>query len=275
MTVITGIADDAFAQSFGNTPVLVRHDLSDHPLLSVERVAQLADFLPPDNIHHKPGAMEAVDNPNERDVVETPGELARTAEAKGRWFVADNIEMDPEYRRLVHELLDQVPPSLVAREGGKATQEGQIFLSAAASVVPPHTDSEHNFLLQIQGEKHVTVGRFRDEDARQRYLERMRTGGPREITDELVDVRSHVLKPGDGIYLPPLHPHAVRVGSGFSVSLSTYFETPFIRRSMNVRELNRHLRRLHMRPKPPGEHVATDKAKEKVVRSLSRLRSLV
>jgi Cupin superfamily protein len=275
MTVLTGISDDAFAQSFGRTPILLRHDLSDHPLLTVERVAQLADSLPLDHFHHKPGAMEKVDNPDERDTAETPGEIARGAEANGRWLVVDNIEADPEYRALVHEVLGQVPEHLVAREGGKATQEGQIFLSAAASVVPPHTDSEHNFLLQIQGEKHVTVGRFPSEDNRQRYLERFRGGGAREIGDELEDVQTYVLKPGDGIYLAPLYPHAVRVGSGFSVSLSTYFETPFIRRSMTVRELNRHLRRLRIRPRPPGEHVATDKAKAKVVESLSRLRAMV
>lgn len=275
MTVLKGISDDAFARSFGREPTLVGHDLTDHPLLTVERVARLADALPPDHVHHKPGRLEAVDNPHERDTPKTPGELARTAEADGRWFVVDNIEADPEYGGLVHDLLGQVPAALVAREGGRTTQEGQIFLSAAASVVPPHTDSEHNFLLQIQGEKHVTVGRFPDEEHRQRYLERIRSGGPREITDALLDARSFVLRPGDGIYLAPLYPHAVRVGDGFSVSLSVYFETPYIRRSMNVREVNRHLRRLHMRPKPPGEHVATDRAKDTVMRSLARLRSMV
>ena len=275
MTVLTGISDDAFAQSFGRTPMLVRHDLSDHPLLTVERVAQLADALPLDHFHHKPGAMERVDNPDERNTAETPGELARGAEANGRWLVVDNIEADPEYRALVREVLGQVPERLVAREGGKTTQEGQIFLSAAASVVPAHTDTEHNFLLQIRGEKHVTVGRFPSEDHRQRYLEGLGNGGDREIHDELLEVETHVLRPGDGIYLAPLHPHSVRVGDGFSISMSTYFETPFIRCSMNARAVNRYLRRLHMHPKPPGEHVATDKAKHKVIQSLTRLRAMV
>jgi hypothetical protein len=273
MTHLIGLADEAFAESFGRAPLLVRHDLCDHPLLTVERVAQLADALPPEKTHHKPGAMEAIDNPREREVRESPGELARTAEEQGRWFVADNVELDPEYRGLIDGLLAQVPPALVSREGGVTTREGQIFLSAAASVVPSHTDPEHNFLLQIRGEKRVTVGRFRDEPAKQRYLERVRDGGPREIGDDLGEVREYVLTPGEGVYLPPLHPHGVRVGQDFSVSLSAYFTTPAIRRAMRVQEVNRHMRRLRMRPRPPGEHAATDRAKVTLADSLSRLRA--
>ena len=276
MTVLMGIAADAFTGSFGREPMLVQHDLSDHPLLAVERVAQLAGALPPDNVHHKPGALAAVDNPDERRVAVPPAELVRTAEERARWVVVDNVEMDPAYADLVHTLLGGVPPALIAREGGTLTQEGQIFVSAAESIVPAHTDAEHNFLLQIRGRKEVTVARFPDEATRQRHLERIRGGGPRAIADPLLDERTHVLEPGDGIYLPPLAPHAVRVDAGeLSVSLSVYFETPLIRRAMSVREVNRHLRRLHLHPRPPGEHAATDRAKETVLTSLTRLRALL
>ena len=46
MTKLLEIDPAGFDAHFGKEPFAVRHNLVDHELLTVERVAQLADFLP-------------------------------------------------------------------------------------------------------------------------------------------------------------------------------------------------------------------------------------
>jgi hypothetical protein len=71
--------------------------------------------------------------------------------------------------------------------------------------------------------------------------------------------------------VPPNAPHWVLNGHAVSVSLSITFRTPVTERGAVVHSLNRRLRRLKVSPRPPGQHVATDKAKFAVHRALKSL----
>lgn len=83
--------------------------------------------------------------------------------------------------------------------------EGYIFLSPPGSVTPAHVDHEHNFLLQVEGTKTMTIG-FLDPDREERLLESMYDGHYGR-TDALPDeCESFVLEPGTGVYVPPIGP---------------------------------------------------------------------
>ena len=84
------------------------------------------------------------------------------------------------------------------------------------------------------------------------------------------DPTAYDLQPGDGVYVPPNAPHWVVNGAAVSVSLSITFRTPVTERGAVVHSINRRLRKLKVTPRPPGHHLATDKAKFAVHRALSR-----
>jgi hypothetical protein len=267
----------AFSQAFDRTPLGVSHRLGDHPLLTVEAVANLAEKLPADKVEHNLGDLPTVVDPNAVERSDQPvGEIARGIETNGCWMVLKNIELDGSYGALLNELLNGVSPLVADRDGGMSGREGFIFLSAPDSVTPSHTDPEHNFLLQVRGSKEMTVGRFPDPLTKELELEQtFGGGGHRNIDWEPAGPEAFDLGPGDGVYVPPHAPHWVKNGPSPSVSLSITFQTPSNRRAINVYALNARLRRIGLSPTPPGRRARLDRQKElcqKVVRRLGRVR---
>ena len=61
--------------------------------------------------------------------------------------------------------------------------------------------------------------------------------------------------------LRPARPALGRERPEVSVSLSITFRTPVTERGAIVHSVNRRLRKLRITPRPPGEHLGTDKAK--------------
>ena len=155
-----GTCTDALGrQEFG-----IRHTVADHPLLSLEAIAELADSLPSGAVERHEANQPLLVPDGCPDLSGPPSETVRTIETNGRWMVLWNIEQVAAYRRLLDAILDEAVPFLPAREGGMGRREAFLFLSAPRAVTPVHFDPEHNFLLQIRGLKEIHVGRFPDND---------------------------------------------------------------------------------------------------------------
>jgi Cupin superfamily protein len=273
MTQLLDIDATELATHFADSAFGVHHHLADHPLLTVEAVAELAEQLPERNVEHNQGASAGtvVGTAGVASLDEKPGEIARGIETNGCWMVLKKIELVPAYDELLNETLNEVEPLVQGREGGMNLREGFIFLSAPNSTTPAHTDHEHNFLLQIRGSKEMNVGRWRDSAEEQEQVERMFSGN-RNMDRLPFDPTAYDLHPGDGVYVPPNAPHWVINGPGVSVSLSITFRTPVTQRGAVVNSINHQLRKLHITPTPPGEHLATDKAKFAAYQALRRLK---
>lgn len=266
------IDGEKLGSNFASRAFGVSHRLTEHELLSVESLAVLADELPEHSIEQNRGDVPAVVADGKVDVVDsTPGEIARGIETNGAWMVLKNVEQVSSYHRLLDELLDEVAPMVSGREGGMNLREGFVFLSAPGSMTPAHTDHEHNFLLQIRGTKTMNVGRFSDPEVEQLHLEKMFSGS-RNMDRLPDDPKTYELTPGDGVYVPPNAPHWVQNGPAASVSLSITFRTPLTERGEEIHRINRHLRRVGIKPRPPGDHVPTDKAKIALKRTVGSLR---
>lgn len=241
------------------------HALVDHPLLSLEALAELADALPAGAIERHdanqpllvPGGAEELSGP--------PSETVRNIERNGRWMVMWNLEQIAPYKRLMDEILDEALPILPPREGSMGRRESFLFLSAPHAVTPVHFDPEHNFLLQIRGTKEVDVGRFPDRAWELRELNRYYDGGHRNLVE--IPPRSGVfyMKPGNGIYLYPWAPHWVYNGPQVSISISITFRTRRSQREEYASLFNRRLRRRGWSPLPAGESVPVDRAKAATV----------
>lgn len=275
MTDWLQIDGDEFARSYGERPMAVGHGLVDHPLLTLDALAELADRMPADSVERNPANLPLVlpGGGNPRGGVDSAGDRIRALAGANDWIVLWNVEQDRAYKALLDEVLDEADRLLAGRDGGICRREGFVFLSSANSLTPVHFDPEHNFLLQVRGTKEMNVGRFATTAAAQRELERFYRGGHRNLEGVPGEPDVFRLEPGTGVYVPTHAPHWVRNGDDVSISFSVTFHTPVVLRHGRVHTLNAGLRRLGLSPRPPGRSVPADRAKSMIVRSMERVRS--
>ena len=272
MSRLLEIDPEGFDAHFGRAPYAVRHNLAGHDLLTVERVAQLADALPEASVEHNLGKVDKFVPTGEAPRLDaTPGEIARGIETNGCWMVLKNIEQDPAFKGLLDETLDEVN-AWADREGGMTKREGYIFLSAPNSMTPAHVDPEHNFLLQIRSSKVMNTGEYPSDEIKVSTLEAFHSGAHRNIDWEPAAHKPFPLDPGDGVYMPVAVPHWVTSGPEVSVSLSITFRTPATERAARLWATNSRLRKLKLAPKAPGASDRADRVKDGAARTLSRLR---
>lgn len=259
------------ADAIGRREFAVRHRVADHPLLSLEAIAELADALPSRAIECHQAEQPLVVPGGCPEISGTPSETVRAIESNGRWMVLWNIEQVAAYRRLLDAILDDAEALLPSREGGMRRREAFLFLSAPRAVTPVHFDPEHNFLLQIRGSKEVHVGRFPDRSWERRELDRYHDGGHRNLVEVPPRSSTFRFEPGDGAYFYPWVPHWVYNGPVVSVSLSITFRTERSEREELVHFLNGRLRRHGFSPLPEGESRLVDAGKAAVTRFASWL----
>jgi hypothetical protein len=258
-------------ENFSEAPFPVRHTLVDHPLLKLERLAQLADALPEDQVEHNLGDVPAVLPGGEAPRLDaTPGEVARGIETNGCWMVLKRVESDPEYSDLLDQALDEVIPLVSDRQGGATKKQAFIFLTAPNSTTPLHTDPEQNLLLQIKAPKQIEVGHWPSAEVENEHLERYYGGGHRNLDEMPPDPRRFMLEPGDGVHVPLNAPHWVKSFDQPSISFSITFNTEYSELINDVYSVNARLRKLRLSPKPPGRRPAGDRAKAGLWRTMRR-----
>ncbi len=255
-----------FGRLYERMPFFIRHTLADHPLFSIEQLIELARTLPSDliefNAGNVPRSLPQVKKP---DVSLTAEETLRQIVDCKSWLGLKRIQLVPEYRALVDELLDQVQPFVERQYPGMYRREGFIFVTSPHSTVPFHMDPEHNFLLQIRGHKAFTA--FDKTDRRvvtEEDLEFNYTQGHRrmELRPEIEALgHTFMLAPGMGLHVPISCPHHVENHSDVSVALSITFATPRADRRAAVYKVNRHLRRMGIQPMPYGASAWWDSIK--------------
>ncbi len=273
------VFDDAarqrFAAHYPETPHILRHALTAHPLLEIEALAQLAERLPITSVEYNRGdlpiGVDGKPGSNGLTIAET---IRQVAEAES-WAVLKNIEQVPTYRALLIGLLDEIRPEIEAATGAMLTPQGFIFVSSPNSVTPYHFDPEHNILLQIRGSKVMTQfpagdTRFVPDEAHETY----HAGGPRELKwdDGFLDHgREFPLSPGDALFVPVMAPHFVKNGPAPSVSLSITWRSEWSYRESDARILNAILRARGFAPQAPDRWPQQNYARAYVFRIMRKL----
>lgn len=235
---------------------LLHHRLPDHPLLSLEALAALAERLPADKVEYNPGDVPIGILPE--DVPSNGlsiGETIRTIDTNRSWAVLKNIESEAPYRTLLMDLLGELKPVVEPCTGAMLTPQGFIFVSSPGSITPFHFDPEHNILLQLRGTKVMNVWPAGDERfAHRREHERYHTGGHRNLPwqeDYRGDAQQVPLAPGDAVLMPVMAPHFVANGDAPSISLSITWRSDWSYRESEAHAANAALRRVGLDPAMP------------------------
>ena len=255
-----------FGDVVGRRPLGVEHELGEHPLLTLDALAELADELPLAAVERHRADLPLLSPGGAPDLDGRPSDTVRTIESNGCWMVLWHIEQSERYERLLDECLDPLAAFLPPSHGDMRQREAFVFISAPAALTPLHFDPEHNFLLQIKGLKTMHVCEFPDDEWRERELTRYYAGGHRNLEARTPELEAFELVRGRGVYVPPFAPHWVQNGPEASVSLSITFRTRASQRDEYVRVFNGRLRRLGLHPVSPGRRALRDRVKAETVR---------
>jgi hypothetical protein len=264
------------AGKFEREACAVRHRLTDHPLLQLARLIELATVLPESSVEYC-----RADLPINQDYLATPrngltiDQTIRQIEDCQSWMVLKNVERDRLYKALLDECLEEIAPHVSTMSPQLMHREAFVFVSSPQAVTPYHCDPEHNFLLQIRGDKVMTIfDRWDPRAISQPHMEAMASGAHRNLpyTDDMAALgRLFRLAPGDGVHVPMYCPHWVRVGQVLSISLSVTFRSRLSMRRDAALRVNARLRRFGMNPVPPTQPGWRDLVKEAVDRALGRI----
>ena len=268
-----------FVSSYPEGPHKLRHNLSAHPLLELDALAELGEALPARSVEYNRGDLPiGVDAKPDSNGL-TIGATIRGIASSNSWAVLKNIEQHPAYAALLAELLGELQAEIVRKTGRMLKTQGFIFVSSPDAVTPYHFDPEHNILLQLTGKKAMTVFPAGDPlFAPDQVHEAYHTGGPRELAwrDELAcHGQTFHLAEGEAIYVPVMAPHHVKNGPVPSISLSITWRSEWSFAEADARAFNSLLRRWGFDPLPPGRWPARNRGKAfawRVARRISGIR---
>jgi hypothetical protein len=263
----------ALAAAFGSRPVLLRHHLAGTRGFTTEDIVELSGQLAARTMQGTKAQVPLLTPRGVPTYDDDVAELARRIGSSDGRIGMLFLQRIPRYREVLHAILRQVFDTVGTPEGPPDRLETSIFLAAPGAVVPVHFDSHHNLLLQLEGTKEIVIGAFGDEDAQARALEVGCRSGKR-MADVVppVTARFH-LGPGDGLYIPPYTFHWVTGGPETSAALSCSFSTGPTLQAEVVHAWNSRLRRVGLRPRPPGRSARRDRAKVTALRAFIRARS--
>jgi hypothetical protein len=248
---------EKFRAGFNRAPFLIRHHLADHPLFSLRRLIDLSMRLPEENIKYNAGDVSLATGLYEgpRTGLSVQETIRRIEECRS-WMVLKNVEHDPEYRELLNRCLDEIEVYSDPIDPGMRQREGFVFISSPDAVTPYHMDPEYNFLLQIRGEKRISIWDGKDRSVlSENELEAYFSETRRQLVFKEEYRRKATvfeLTPGAGLHFPVVAPHWVRNGNEVSISLSVTFRTPASELQRIVYCVNAYLRRQGLNPTPYG-----------------------
>jgi len=265
--------EDAFRR---REPVQFGHVLMDHPLLTLDAIAQLADDLPRESVIADTAdqALLVPQGGPPRGKLQRPGDVIRHLDENRSWLTLLNIEQLPAYADLMNECLDEVEPYIAGRKKNMVRRVGFVFVSSPNSTTPAHFDIEHSLIMQMQGQKRLTFGRFETVQAERHEVVRYWDGSHGRIESLPPELASYQLTPGVGVYIPPVAPHWVKNGDAISISVTLTFFTPDTDRETLIQAFNARLRRMRLSPRYPGDAPLIDRAKVTAMRAYGLRRHL-
>ena len=276
------VDNDAVMSHYPNRPFLVRHNLVGHPLFEIPRLLEVEKALPPRKVSYVTGKVGVNEDKYQAPPTGlTAEETIRRIRDCESWLVLKNVELIPEYRELLAELLGTFTPLAEKSTPGVRQLEAWIFVTSPRSISPYHLDPEHNFLLQIHGNKVVHV--FDADDPgilSNKELEDYYTSGGTIAKLEFKDVyqqkaRTFALKPGEGVHIPYKAPHWVQVEDEFSISFSITFFSNLCDRQARLYRFNSQLRKLGLNPVSPGRSALRDAVKDGLISGYLKTRKML
>ena len=274
---------DRFQADFNRRHFGVAHVLGNHPDFALPRLVELAAEMArerPKDIHCDVGAPGIGEK--WRDIA--PGalpvdEIVRTLETQHAWIVLFRVERHPRYAALLDQAMSDIL-ELTSPEMERQIKKREVilFITSPRRVTTFHIDRECNFLLQIRGDKDISIFPRGDREVvSEEELETFWTADNNapHYRPEFEGRADHIrLRPGEGVHIPINAPHWLRNLDSVSVSASFNFQFRDRVRA-NLYRANYYLRKFGFRPSPPFRGAASDAAKAVLGGGLYKVRQMI
>lgn len=259
----------------------VNHPLAGHPLFSVEALAKVAEEASrrKGDLYVDAGNFTFADKwgTTPKPTLTIP-EIFERIETAGAWMVLKHIDTNPAYKAL----LDEFEAFLLEIAGPKgatllSNPEMIVLITSPRRKSAFHFDAEVNFLAQVQGSKDIWVCDPMDrsvttEEEIEEYYSVANNAGTYKPHAEKV-ARHFTLCPGDALHIPTHAAHWVQNHDSVSVSVSLNMEFP--QRYADTYRANHYMRRLGLKPRPPGSSEFVDRSKAAAMSGLRQVKSLI
>lgn len=255
-----------FHEKFNRASFQFGHHLAGHPLFELPALLELSKTLPEGDIYYDSGDIKVGQRWDEVPRTQlSVDQLIDRIENAGAWILLKRTNRDPRYAAILDQALAEAS-RMVGPEFPKKMKmrSGVVLITSPNRVSSYHIDPDCNYLCQIQGEKVIHVfDRYDREMLPEEELERFWAfDKSAAIYKERFQNRafSYDLKPGVGVHMPVNAPHWVQNSNNISVTLAMIFQFP---ESVlgNVYRANHFLRKLGIKPRPPGSSRVGDKLK--------------
>ncbi len=255
----------SFNQHFPTRGFTLQHYLQHSPLFSLARLVSLSRTLPEEHVEYNTGTL----SPDHGTKAAPLNGLSIEATIKSiencqSWMVLKFVEQDNAYRQLLDACLDEIYALADTKLTGLHKRSAFIFITSPHSVTPYHIDPEHNFLLQIRGEK--TMYQF-DQTNRELLPEALleekyyKADSNRNLPFQdsfQAHAQTFVLQAGDGLFVPINAPHWVKNGNQVSISFSITFHSEQSDKVARLHKMNGWLRQHGIKPTPVGQSAWRD-----------------
>lgn len=262
-------------------PLVVKHNLQDHPLFTIPELLKLRNELPDKKIDYYTGKVEVnTDRATTSPTGLTPEETIRRIRECESWLVLKNVEQVPRYKELLDHCLKPLRPAIEINTPGMRQLEAWIFITSPQSIAPYHLDPEHNILLQVHGKKIVHIWDARDkeilsDEEAENFIMSGGTAAKLEYREEYEKKDNvFVLNPGEGVHIPFLAPHWTKVEDEYSISFSVSFYSNVCDRMNRLYRFNSRMRRLGLTPTPLGISPKRDALKDSLISTFVAGRNL-
>jgi hypothetical protein len=256
----------AFLAKYNRSSFMFDHELHRLDIFDLPNLVEVSKRLP-DPAYYSTADVSVADgwkNTGDRRR-SLPATIASIAETNSL-VVLKHVEKDPEFgpvfRQVVAEVVDQVGEALRSDvEIGRAT----LLIASPRRVTPYHIDAEVNYLLQLRGDKLVSVFDAYDRtlltDAEIEAFHCGDLNSAKYDTGRQKDAHVYDFKPGHGIHVPLHAPHWVQNGDDVSIAISINFSLKSTARASKVYKMNHRLRKTGLRPVAPGVSPWQDQVK--------------
>ncbi len=265
-----------FADHYPQIDFPLRHGLSQHPLLNMYALSNLASQLPAKDVEQRAATTENPDGFSQvdHDPVRASQAIVNMLRTPC-WVMLRDIQQNPDYANLLDQIIDPLRTQISAKTGAINMLRGFIFISAPGTLTPLHFDPEFNILMQISGHKTFTTYPALPPYLSAQQQENFHAEGNNILpwgTQYHPAGTPHELDPGDALFVPYKAPHWVKAsGNAPSVSLSITWRTHYCDRHDHATQLRSILRRMGFAPNAPATWPASHRSSDLIFRLLRKM----
>ena len=279
---------NVFNQNLNRLPHEFRHTLAGNPLFEVSRLVDLAERVATRNnphlaggdVYFNDGLIEPGEKPVRPDLPRTAAvDLIRRIETANAWIILKHVEREEGYQKVLEGCMRDIL-QLSGRQLLRKIKwfEAILFITSPNRVTEYHIDREVSWILQIHGDKEIHLFDRADKQiVPDEELETYWTADNRAARYKPeYESRAIVyhMEPGTGVHIPVNCPHWLRNKNNISVTLNVNFQF-YDQYWANIYRANYYLRKMGVKPNPPGNHPVADRMKSLAFTAAQRVKQTI